>query len=147
MTPKAPRMMFVNLPVRDLPRSIAFFEKLGFEFDPRFRDETSACMVVGEGAFAMLITEAKFKTFTSKKLCDADTHKEVLIAVSAASRAEVDALTQTAIAEGGTLAGDPMDHGFMYYRTFHDLDGHHWELIYMDPAAIPDGPPKPGEES
>lgn len=147
MTTQASRMMFVNLPVRDLSRSMAFFQKLGFVFDQRFCDDTAACMVVGAGAFVMLITEKKFETFTTKRICDAKTHKEVLLALSAASRAEVDELTKKAVAQGGTLAGELVDHGPMYYRTFHDLDGHHWEVIYMDPAAFADGPPNLGETS
>lgn len=137
MTQLAARKVFVNLPVRNLEASKAFFTKLGFTFNPQFTDERAACMVLSEEGYVMLLAAPFFETFTKKALCDATTHTEVLIAVSCESREEVDRLVKTALEAGGTPAMDPADHGFMYYHTFHDLDGHHWELLWMDPAAVP----------
>lgn len=137
VTPNQSRKLFVNLPVRDLQRSIEFFTKLGFTFNPQFTDETGTCMIISEEAYVMLLVEARFKDFTRKQICDTATSTEGLFALSAASRAEVDELVNTAIAAGGTHALDPQDHGFMYGWSFYDLDGHHWEVFYMDPAAIP----------
>jgi len=127
--------MFVNLPVRDLKRSVAFFTKLGFTFEPRFTDENATCMIVGGDAFVMLLVEPFFKTFTRRQLCDTRTHTEGLFAISAGSRAEVDHLVKTAVAAGGDYAVDPQDHGFMYGWSFYDPDGHHWEVFWMDAAA------------
>ena len=132
----AHRMMFVNLPVRDLERAKTFFGQLGFSFNPQFTDDHATCMIVSEEAFVMLQVEARFKDFTKKQICDTRTQTEGIFAVSAASRDEVDSLVKTALAAGGTHASDPVDHGFMYGWSFHDLDGHHWEVIYMDPSAI-----------
>ena len=132
----ASRKLFVNLPVRDLERSKAFFTKLGFEFNPRFTDEKAACMVISDEAFAMLLTEPFFKTFTKRELCDTSTHTEALFTVSCASRAAVDELVQTAIANGGKQADEPQDHGFMYDWGFYDLDGHGWGVMWMDPSAV-----------
>jgi predicted lactoylglutathione lyase len=131
-----PRKLFVNLPVRDLHRSVAFFTKLGFTFNPQFTDESATCMIVSEEAFVMLLVRDRFKDFTKKQLCDTTTHTEGLFALSCASRAEVDELVKTAIGAGGTHAQDPQDHGFMYGWSFYDLDGHHWEVFWMDPAAV-----------
>jgi uncharacterized protein len=130
------RKIFLNLPVRDLKRSIEFFTRLGFSFNPQFTDENAACMIVSEEAFVMLLVEARFKDFTRKQICDTRSQTEGIFALSAESRAEVDELVKTAIAAGGTHAADPIDHGFMYGWSFHDLDGHHWEVVYMDPSAI-----------
>jgi predicted lactoylglutathione lyase len=130
------RKLFVNLFVRDLKRSMEFFRTLGFEFNAQFTDETAACMLVGEDAYVMLLVEGRFKEFSKKQLCTTATHTEGLFALSAESRAEVDELVKKAIAVGGTPALDPVDHGFMYYSTFYDLDGHHWEVMWMDPKAI-----------
>jgi len=130
------RKIFLNLPVRDLKRSIEFFTRLGFSFNPQFTDENAACMIVSEEAFVMLLVEARFKDFTRKQICDTRSQTEGIFALSAESRAEVDELVKTAIAAGGTHAADPIDHGFMYGWSFHDLDGHHWEVIYMDPSAV-----------
>jgi len=124
------RKMFVNLPVRDLKRSVDFFTKLGFTFEPKFTDENATCMIVGEDAFVMLLVERFFETFTR-------THTEGLFAISAGSRAEVDQLVKTAVAAGGAYAVDPQDHGFMYGWSFYDPDGHHWEVFWMDAAAGP----------
>lgn len=131
------RKMFVNLPVKDLPRSVAFFKKLGFEFDPRFTDETATCMLVGEDAYAMLLIESRFRDFTKKEISDTSTRTECLVAITAKDRAEVDHLATTALEAGGSEAMPPTDHGFMYTRTFYDLDGHHWEVFWMDTSAVP----------
>jgi predicted lactoylglutathione lyase len=130
------RKVFVNLAVRDLDRSKEFFAALGFRFDPQFTDEKGACMIVSDQAFVMLLAEPFFKTFTRRELCDTTRHTEGLFALSCESRAEVDHLVKTAIAEGGKYAMDPQDHGFMYGWSFYDLDGHHWEVLWMDPAAL-----------
>jgi hypothetical protein len=130
------RKIFVNLPVKDLKRSIEFFTKLGFSFNQQFTDETATSMIVSEEAYVMLLTEKRFKDFTQKQLCDTRTHTEGLFALSCSSRAEVDELVNTAIAAGGKHAMDKQDHGFMYGWSFYDLDGHHWEVFWMDPATI-----------
>jgi len=132
------RKMFVNLPVRDLKRSVDFFTKLGFRFEPKFTDQNATCMIVGEDAFVMLLVEPFFKTFTKRQLCDTRTHTEGLFAISVGSRAEVDQLVKTAVAAGGAYAVDPQDHGFMYGWSFYDPDGHHWEVFWMDAAAGPE---------
>ena len=124
--------MFVNLPVRDLKRSVEFFTKLGFTFNPKFTDENATCMIVGEDSFVMLLVERFFKSFTRRQLCDTGTHTEALVAVSVGSRAEVDKMVKTAVANGGAHAVDPQDHGFMYGWSFYDPDGHHWEVFWMD---------------
>lgn len=135
MATTSPRMLFVNLPVRDLKQSIDFFTKLGFTFNPQFTDDKATCMIVSEQAFVMLLVDSRFKDFTQKEICDTRTHTEALFAVSASSRAEVDELVQKAIAAGGSHAQDKQDHGFMYGWSFYDLNGHHWEVMWMDPAA------------
>ena len=136
MADKSPRKMFVNLAVRDLKSSMEFFRKLGFGFNPQFTDDKAACMVVSEEAFVMLLTEPFFKTFTRKEICNTQAQSEGLFALSCSSRAEVDQLVKTAVAGGGEPAMDPMDHGFMYGWSFYDPDGHHWEVLWMDPKAI-----------
>ena len=136
------RKLFVNLAVEDLDRSVDFFTKLGFSFDERFTDETATCMVVGEDAFVMLLTRPKFTEFAKKDLADPAAQTEVLVAFSADSREEVDELADRALGEGGSPAADPIDMGFMYGRSFYDPDGHHWELVWMDPAAVEQGPPR-----
>ncbi|MFZ5897100.1 MAG: VOC family protein [Myxococcota bacterium] len=136
MTVKNPRKLFVNLAVRDLKKSMGFFKELGFEFNAQFTDEKAACMVLSEDGYAMLLTEAFFKTFTKNQICDTRTHSEGLFALSCTSRAEVDELMRIALASGGSRAMDSVDHGFMYAASFYDLDGHHWELIWMDPKSI-----------
>lgn len=136
MTSSASRKIFVNLAVSDLDRSVEFFTELGFAFDPRFTDETATCMIVGDDAFVMLLRKSKFKEFTKRELCDPTTHTEAIVALSADSRAQVDELAETALRAGGSPANDPIDIGFMYARSFHDPDGHLWELVWMDPSAI-----------
>ena len=135
MSPKPSRKIFVNLAVRDLKKSMEFFSKLGFEFNPKFTDDKAACMVVNDEAFVMLLTEPMFKTFTKHEVCDTSRYTEGLLAVSCQNRAEVDDLVKRAIAAGGRHAMDPQDHGFMYGCSFYDLDGHHWEVFWMDPKA------------
>lgn len=132
----AATMIFVNLPVKDLNASVAFFTKLGFEFDPQFTDENATCMIVNEHAFVMLLVEGFFKTFTNKDVCDAATRTEAILALSADSREAVDDLVDKALAAGGSAASEPMDEGLMYGRSFQDLDGHLWEVIYMDPSVL-----------
>ena len=129
------KQIFVNLPVADLPRAKAFFESLGLRFEPKFSNEQGACLVVGENIFAMLLINDFFRTFTAKPIADATRSTEVLICLSCASRAEVDQLVQKALAAGGRAPRPPQDHGFMYGHGFEDLDGHIWELVYMDPNA------------
>ena len=128
--------IFVNLPVRDLKRSMDFFGKLGFTFNAQFTDETAACMIVSEDIFVMLLTENKFKTFTPKTICDATKSTEVLVCLSSVSRDEVNEMVRKAVAAGGTTYKEPQDHGFMYGHGFQDPDGHIWELVFMEPSAI-----------
>ncbi|HET7824779.1 MAG TPA: VOC family protein [Anaeromyxobacter sp.] len=136
MAIRNPRKLFVNLPVRDLNASKRFFTQLGFEFNPQFTDEKAACMVVSDEAYVMLLTEPFFRTFTKRQLCDTSRETEGLFALSCESRAEVDDLVRKAVAAGGRHAAEPQDHGFMYGWSFYDLDGHHWEVLWMDPDAI-----------
>jgi uncharacterized protein len=128
--------IFVNLPVRDLKRSMDFFGKLGFTFNSQFNDETAACMIISEDIYVMLLTENKFKTFTRKKICDATESTEVLLCLSSGSRDEVNEVVRKAVAAGGTNYKEPEDHGFMYGHGFQDLDGHIWEVVFTEPSAI-----------
>lgn len=130
------RKMFVNLAVRDLKKSMGFFSTLGFTFNPQFTDDKAACMIVSDEAFVMLLTEPFFRTFTKREPCDTTRQTEGLFALSCDSRAEVDEIVKKALAAGGAQAMDPQDHGFMYGHSFYDPDGHHWEVLWMDPAAI-----------
>ena len=134
--------IFVNLPVRDLPRSVAFFTSLGYTFDPAFTDENAACMVVGPNIFVMLLVEGFFKTFTTKQLCDATRSTEVLVCLSCESRAQLRDLVTRAIAAGASIPNDAKDHGFMYQHGFQDLDGHLWELVHMEPGRSAKGRPR-----
>lgn len=131
--------IFVNLPVKDLQKSMEFFTKLGFTFNPQFTDEKAACMIIGENIYSMLLREEFFKTFTQKEVSDAQKSTEVLIALDAESRAQVDELIKKVLDAGGSTYADPMDHGWMYQHSFADLDGHQWEILYMDENAIPRG--------
>ena len=140
MASKEQRMIFVNLPVESLDRSVAFFTELGFTFDERFTDDTATAMIVNEQAVVMLLTEPKFKDFTKKELVDSRTHTETILALSADSREDVDAFADKALATGGSPANDPMELGFMYGRSFQDPDGHQWEIFWMDPAALEQSP-------
>ena len=128
--------IFVNLPVKDLKKSMKFFTSLGYTFNPQFTDETAACMVISDDIYAMLLTHAKFKQFTPKAICDASKSTEVLIARSCESRQHVDDLVRKASAAGGSTYAERKDHGFMYQHGYQDPDGHIWELIYMEPGVV-----------
>ena len=132
----ATKQIFVNLPVKDLPKSKVFFEALGYSFNPQFTDENAACLVISDTIYAMLLTEDFFKRFTSKEIVDAKKSTEVLVCLSTESRAEVDDLVQKAVAAGGRIYNEPQDHGFMYGHGFEDLDGHQWELAFMEPSHV-----------
>ncbi|WP_405390928.1 glyoxalase [Streptomyces sp. NBC_01102] len=134
-----PQMIFVNLPVKNLETSKNFFGKLGFGFNPQFSDETTACLVISDTIFAMLISEPRFKDFTKKEIADASKTTEVLLALSADSRDRVDELADAALAAGGSPANEAMDMGSMYGRSFQDPDHHIWEVVWMDPAAVESG--------
>ena len=127
--------IYVNLAVRDLARSRVFFSALGYRFEPKFSNESGACLVLGENLFAMLLTHDFFKRFTGKPLVDASHATEVLVGLNCGSRAEIDGLVAKALAAGGTAPRAPQDHGFMYGHGYHDLDGHIWELMHMDTSA------------
>ena len=130
------RKLFVNIPVHDLQRAITFFEALGFAFNTQFTDATATCMLVGTDAYFMLLTKDKFASFSRKPSGDSRAETNAMFAITVDSREEVDALYAKALAAGGSPAGESQDHGFMYMQSFYDLDGHHWELFWMDPAAI-----------
>ncbi|HET7795810.1 MAG TPA: VOC family protein [Rhizobacter sp.] len=132
-----PTQIFVNLPVKDLPRSRAFFESMGYGFNPQFSNDQGACLVISDTIYAMLLTEPFFQTFTKKQIADAKKITEVLICLSCPSKAEVDSLIAKAVKAGGTTPSAAQDHGFMYSHSFEDLDGHVWELVHMDPNATP----------
>ncbi|HEV2678585.1 MAG TPA: VOC family protein [Aliidongia sp.] len=137
-----PKMIFVNLPVTDLGSSMTFYKSLGFENNPRFSDDTAACMVWSETINVMLHTHAKWRVFTNRPIPPV-TSSEVMLAVSCDSRGAVDAMCQAAAARGGTADVNPVqDHGFMYGRSLADLDGHVWEAVWMDPAALATDDPK-----
>lgn len=129
------RQLFVNLPVRDVARSRAFFAALGFEFDPQFSGDGGVCLVINPDARVMLVAEAVFKTLTERSVCDTSTHVEVLTTVSCESREEVDRLVTLAGEHGGKAAGASQDHGFMYDWGFYDPDGHGWGVLWMNPNA------------
>jgi len=132
------KQIFVNLPVKDLKRSMVFFKKLGFTFNPQFTDEKAACLVINDGSiYAMLLTEPFFKTFTKKDVADAKKTTEVLIALDAESKEKVDEMVKTAAESGGSIYADPQDHGWMYQHSFADPDGHQWEILYMDETKLP----------
>ncbi|MGJ5753043.1 hypothetical protein FB563_1162 [Streptomyces puniciscabiei] len=130
------QMIFVNLPVNDLDASKKFFTELGYTINPQFSDEKAASVVISDTIVAMLLTKPFYATFTKKEIADATKTSEVLVALSAESREKVDELVDKALASGATPSGETQDHGFMYGRAFDDLDGHTWEVIWMDPAAV-----------
>lgn len=134
--PVSPHKLFVNIPVADLQRAIEFFETLGFTFNTRFTDATAACMLVGEDAYVMLLVRDRFAGFARRPVGDPSRETSALYAISVASRGEVDQMVTRAIAAGGAHATEPQDHGFMYQRSFYDLDGHHWEVFWMDPTTV-----------
>ena len=127
------KQIYINLAIDDMQKSQAFFKSLGFTFNPKFTNDQGACMVIGDNIYAMLLTKDFFQGFTDKPLVDAAQANEVLIALSCESRAEVDGLIARALAAGATTPRPPQDHGFMYAHAFEDLDGHIWELVYMEP--------------
>ena len=128
--------LFVNLPVKDLNKTVEFFTKLGFTFNPQFTDENSTCMIVSNDIFVMLLVEKFFKTFTKKEISDVSKNTEVIVALSTQSREEVDQMMEKVIGAGGKESRDPQDHGWMYGRSFEDIDGHLWEIFYMDETAM-----------
>jgi uncharacterized protein len=128
--------IFVNLPVKDLNKSIDFFSKIGFEFNDQFTDKNATCMIISDNIFVMLLVENSFKAFTKKEIADTITSTEVIMALSTESREKVDELVNKALAAGGKPSNDPIDHGFMYGWSFQDIDGHLWELIYMDEMGV-----------
>ncbi|MBO8186515.1 MULTISPECIES: VOC family protein [Streptomyces] len=130
------RKIFVNLPVKDLDRSVDFFTKCGFSFNPQFTDENATCMVVSEDIYVMLLVEPFFKSFSQREIPDTARTSEVLVCLSADSREEVDELVDAALTAGAAAHGDPQEEGPMYGRSFADPDGHIWEVMWMDPAAI-----------
>lgn len=134
--PAVPHKLFVNIPVNDLQRSIDFFEALGFGFNPQFTDATATCMMVGDDAYFMLLTNEKFREFSRRAIPDTLSETGALFAISVGSREEVDGMVKKAIAAGGANALDPQDHSFMYSWSFYDVDGYHWEVFWMDPNAV-----------
>ena len=131
------RQIYVNIPIKNMERSKAFFTSLGFGFNPQFTNDSGAGMIVADDIYVMLLTEGFFQGFTKKPVADATKSTEVLLCLSCQSRAEVDQLVGKALAAGGKAPNPPQDHGFMYGHGFEDLDGHQWELVYMDPNATP----------
>ncbi len=131
--------IFVNLPVKDLNKSVNFFTALGFSFNPQFTDETAACMIISGDIFAMLLTHAKFKQFTKKEIADSNKNTEVILALSAESKEKVSEMVDKAVNAGGTESLGPQDYDFMYQRSFEDIDGHLWEVLWMDPAGMQQG--------
>ena len=128
--------IFVNLPVKDLNETVDFFTKLGFAFNPQFTDENATCMIVNNDIFVMLLVEKFFKTFTKKELCDTIKDTEVIVALSTETREKVDQMINKVIEAGGKEHRKPQDHGWMYGRSFEDINGHLWEVIYMDKNAL-----------
>ena len=129
--------IFLNLAVKDLKKSIDFFTELGFSFNPKFTDDYATCMIIAENIFAMLVTEQRFKEFTGKEICNAHKNTEVLISIDVDNREKVDEMVKNAVGAGGTIYMEPIDHGWMYGHSFADLDGHQWEIMYMDENATP----------
>ncbi len=134
------RLLFLNLPVADPAASREFFSTLGFEFDDKFCDEGALCMVVSEQAYVMLLQRDRFAEFVTKPVADPTAETALTVAISAEDREAVDAFADLALSAGASAAKDPQDYGFMYQRSFHDLDGHLWEVAWMDPVAVEKGP-------
>ena len=131
--------IFVNLPVKELEKSKAFFNNLGFQFNPQFTDEKAACLVLSDSIYAMLLTEPFFKTFTTKDIADTKRTTEAIVALSFESREKVDQIMSKALASGGAEPRDKQDQGWMYARSLYDIDGHLWEFMHMDEAAVAQG--------
>ena len=129
--------IFLNLPVKDLKKSMDFYSKLGFTNNPQFTDDTAACMVISENIYVMLLTYDKFKGFTKKDIADATKTTQVLLAIDAESKEKVKELVDIAQKSGGSIYMEPSDHGWMYQHSFSDLDGHQWEVCYMDMSKFP----------
>lgn len=132
--------IYVNLPVKNLDRSVRFFNRLGFGFDPQYTNENATCMVVGEHMYVMLLVEPFFRTFTPNPVCDATRSTEVIVCLSSDSREAVDEMVRQAVAGGARTPRPPQNHGLMYLHGFQDLDGHLWEVMYLEPAVISIGP-------
>lgn len=128
--------IFINLPVKDLNKSTNFFKELGFEFNPQFSDETTSCMIISDNIYALIMIEERFKGFSKKEIVDTTTSSEAIFCLSAESRDQVDELVNKALSSGGKSYSDHQDHGFMYIWGFQDLDGHLWEVAYMNESAI-----------
>ncbi|SER55034.1 hypothetical protein SAMN04487944_10618 [Gracilibacillus ureilyticus] len=128
--------IFVNLPVKDLKKSMDFFKKIGFTFNPQFTNESAACMVINEHIYSMLLVEDHFKTFTNKTIINTEKETEAILSLSVTSKEEVDELVEKALQAGGKISSEAKDYGFMYQRGFQDTDGHLWEVLYMDMNAV-----------
>ena len=128
--------IFVNIPVKELNKSVDFFTKLGFNFNPQFTDENATCMIVGEDIFVMLLVEKFFKSFTKKEICDTSKSTEAILALSVESREKVDQMIDIAVGAGGSEPREKQDHGWMYGRSFEDIDGHLWEVFFMEESTI-----------
>ncbi|WP_336517829.1 VOC family protein [Pollutibacter soli] len=131
--------IFLNLPVANLERSIEFFTHLGFRFNPQFTDDKATCMVISEQIYVMLLTGERFRDFTTKEICDTETFAEMIVAIDAENREAVDETVDKAMAAGGLESSATQDYGWMYVRSFQDLDGHLWEVLYIDESAVPEG--------
>ncbi|MBI5227267.1 VOC family protein [Candidatus Micrarchaeota archaeon] len=132
------KQIFVNLPIKDLNKTVEFFTKLGFKFNPQFTDQNATCMIIDENIYAMLLVEKFFKSFImNKEITDAKKSTEVLIAISVESRLEVDEMIKKVLSAGGKEFREPQDYGWMYGRAFEDLDGHVWEVFYADESKMP----------
>ncbi|MFC4476699.1 VOC family protein [Flavobacterium chungangensis] len=129
--------IFLNLAVKDLNKAVSFYNGLGFSTNPKFTNEKGACIVIDENIFVMILVEEFYKTFTNKQICDSATTSEVLISISLDSRKQVDEMLEKAVKAGGTDYIEAKDYGWMYQRTFLDVDGHHWEVFFMDESQIP----------
>ncbi|WP_337968559.1 glyoxalase/bleomycin resistance/extradiol dioxygenase family protein [uncultured Flavobacterium sp.] len=130
--------IFLNLPVKDLNRSISFFTHLGFSFNPQFTNDKGTCLIIGKNINAMLLVEEFYKTFTHKEICNSETTNEVIISVQTESREKVNEIIENALKNGATEYAEAQDYGWMYYRSFFDLDGHHWEFSVINEDQIPD---------
>lgn len=128
--------IFINLSVKDVNKSTNFFNELGFGFNPQFSDDTTSCIIIGDNIFAMIMIEERFKVFSKKEIVDTATSAEAIFSFSAESREQVDEIVNKALSSGGTSFSEPQDHGFMYIWGFQDLDGHLWEVVYMDESAM-----------
>ncbi|MBS3168633.1 glyoxalase/bleomycin resistance/extradiol dioxygenase family protein [Candidatus Woesearchaeota archaeon] len=141
------KQIFVNLPINNLNKSVDFFKRLGFKFNPLFTDENATCMIIGENMYVMLLVEKFFKSFIpGKDIANASKNTEVLVALSAENREEVDKMIKNAVSAGGKEYREAADHGWMYGRAFQDLDGHIWEIFYMDESKMPEEMKSKGAE-